>query len=216
MGYATIGSSVTFTKERKQKPQKYEKNKTIKAEKIRSQQRRLTFMRRRRLRADDVTVVEESALRKAIMGSVVGNIMEWYDVGVYAYVAVLIGKTFLPDATPSAQTLFSLGVFAVTFVARPLGGIVLGQLGDRLGRKEILAFTLLMMAAATFGIGILPPTSVLGVCAPILLITLKLVQGFSTGGEYAGASTFVTEYAPDKRRGFYAALLDWGLTWATP
>lgn len=166
--------------------------------------------RRRRLRADDVTVVEESALRKAIMGSVVGNIMEWYDVGVYAYVAVLIGKAFLPDATPTAQNLFSLGVFAVTFVARPLGGIILGQLGDRLGRKEILAFTLLMMAAATFGIGVLPPTSVLGICAPILLITLKLVQGFSTGGEYAGASTFVTEYAPDKRRGFYASLLDWG------
>ena len=134
----------------------------------------------------------------------------WYDVGVYAYVVVLIGRAFLPSASPSAQTLFSLGVFAVTFVARPLGGVILGQLGDRLGRKEVLAFTLMMMALATFGIGALPPASVLGIWAPILLICLKLVQGFSTGGEYAGATTFVTEYAPDKRRGFYAAMLDWG------
>ena len=180
-------------------------------ERIRREQRRLAWMRRRRrLRADDVTVVEESALRRAIMGSVVGNIMEWYDVGVYAYVAVLVGKAFLPEASESAQTLFSLGVFAVTFVARPLGGVILGQLGDRLGRKEVLAFTLMMMALATFGIGALPPASVLGIWAPILLICLKLVQGFSTGGEYAGATTFVTEYAPDKRRGFYAAMLDWG------
>lgn len=182
-----------------------------KVEKIRREQRRLAYMRRRRrLRADDVTVVEESALRRAIMGSVVGNIMEWYDVGVYAYVAVLVGKAFLPEASESAQTLFSLGVFAVTFVARPLGGVILGQLGDRLGRKEVLAFTLMMMALATFEIGALPPASVLGIWAPILLICLKLVQGFSTGGEYAGATTFVTEYAPDKRRGFYAAMLDWG------
>ena len=182
-----------------------------KVERIRREQRRLAYMRRRRrLRADDVTVVEESALRRAIMGSVVGNIMEWYDVGVFAYVAVLVGQAFLPNASGTAQNLFSLGVFAVTFVARPLGGVILGQLGDRLGRKEVLAFTLMMMALATFGIGILPPASVLGMWAPILLIGLKLVQGFSTGGEYAGATTFVTEYAPDKRRGFYAAMLDWG------
>ena len=182
-----------------------------KAERIRREQRRLAFMRRRRrLRADDVTVVEESALRKAILGSVVGNIMEWYDVGVYAYVAVLVGQAFLPAASDTTQNLFSLGVFAVTFIARPLGGVILGQLGDRLGRKEVLAFTLMMMAVATFGIGVLPPASVLGVWAPILLIALKLVQGFSTGGEYAGATTFITEYAPDKKRGFYASLLDWG------
>ena len=136
--------------------------------------------------------------------------MEWYDVGVYAYVVIFIGPAFLPGASDTAQNLFSLAVFAVTFVARPLGGVVLGQLGDRLGRKEVLAFTLMMMALATFGIGVLPPGAVLGVWAPVLLICLKLVQGFSTGGEYAGATTFITEYAPDKKRGFYAALLDWG------
>ncbi|MDY4677903.1 MAG: MFS transporter [Bifidobacterium tsurumiense] len=178
---------------------------------IRAERRRLALLRRRRrLRLDDVTVVQESALRKAIVGSVVGNLMEWYDVGVYGYVAVILGKVFLPDVEGHIQNLFSLGVFAVTFIARPLGGIILGQLGDRLGRKEVLAFTLLMMAGATFLIGVLPTYAAVGVIAPILLILLKLIQGFSTGGEYAGATTFITEYAPDKKRGFYASLLDWG------
>ncbi|MFR1472637.1 MAG: MFS transporter [Actinomyces urogenitalis] len=178
---------------------------------IRAERRRLRQLRqRRRLRVDDVTVVEESALKKAVLGSVVGNLMEWYDVGVYGYVAVILGKVFLPDVDGHIQNLFSLGVFAVTFIARPLGGVILGQLGDRLGRKEVLAYTLLMMAAATFLIGVLPTYAAAGVIAPILLIALKLVQGFSTGGEYAGATTFVTEYAPDKKRGFYASLLDWG------
>ena len=178
---------------------------------IRAERRRLRQLRqRRRLRVDDVTVVEESALKKAVLGSVVGNLMEWYDVGVYGYVAVILGKVFLPDVDGHIQNLFSLGVFAVTFIARPLGGVILGQLGDRLGRKEVLAYTLLMMAAATFLIGVLPTYAAAGVIAPILLIALKLVQGFSTGGEYAGATTFITEYAPDKKRGFYASLLDWG------
>ncbi|WP_404289316.1 MFS transporter [Glutamicibacter arilaitensis] len=169
------------------------------------------FFRKRRLKVEDVNVVDDSMLKKAIGGTVVGNLMEWYDVGVYGYLAVIIGKLFMPDTVdPAIRTLFSLGVFAVTFVARPLGGVILGQLGDRMGRQKILVFTLLMMALATFGIGILPDYSVWGVAAPILLVVLKLVQGFSTGGEYAGATTFITEYAPDKRRGFYASLLDLG------
>ena len=164
----------------------------------------------RRLTVDDVTVVDRPMLRRAVAGTVVGNLMEWYDIGVYGYLAVIIGRAFLPDASAGAQSLFSLGVFAVTFVARPLGGVVLGQLGDRLGRQRVLAFTLIMMAAATFLIGVLPDFSVIGIWAPILLIVLKLAQGFSTGGEYAGATTFITEYAPDKSRGFYASLLDLG------
>ncbi|WP_313812812.1 MFS transporter [Glutamicibacter sp.] len=167
--------------------------------------------KKQRLEVEDVNVVNDAMLKKAIGGTVVGNLMEWYDVGVYGYLAVIIGKLFMPDSVdPAIQTLFSLGVFAVTFVARPLGGIILGQLGDRMGRQKVLVFTLLMMAASTFGIGILPDYSVWGAAAPILLVVLKLIQGFSTGGEYAGATTFVTEYAPDKRRGFYASLLDLG------
>ncbi|GAA2188991.1 MFS transporter [Leucobacter alluvii] len=164
----------------------------------------------RRLTVDDVHIVDRPMLKRAIAGTVVGNLMEWYDIGIYGYLAVIIGRVFLPDASGGAQALFSLGVFAVTFVARPLGGVVLGQLGDRMGRQKVLAFTLIMMAAATFLIGVLPDYSVIGVFAPILLIVLKLAQGFSTGGEYAGATTFITEYAPDRTRGFYASLLDMG------
>ncbi|BDR55382.1 MFS transporter [Bombiscardovia apis] len=158
----------------------------------------------------DVTVVEKTTLKRAVAGTVVGNFMEWYDVGVYGYLAVTIGTVFLSDASPAIQRLFSLGVFAVTFIARPLGGIVLGQLGDRLGRQSILAFTLLSMSGATLLIGLLPGYETIGFWAPVLLILLKLAQGFSTGGEYAGASTMVTEYAPDRHRGFFASLLDVG------
>ncbi len=169
------------------------------------------FLRKRRLKVEDVNVVDDSMLKKAIGGTVVGNLMEWYDVGVYGYLAVIIGELFMPATLdPALKTLFSLGIFAVTFVARPLGGVILGQLGDRVGRQKILVFTLLMMALATFGIGILPDYSAWGIAAPILLVVLKLIQGFSTGGEYAGATTFITEYAPDKRRGYYASLLDLG------
>ncbi|OZG49220.1 MFS transporter [Bombiscardovia coagulans] len=164
----------------------------------------------KRLHLSDVTVVEKSTLQRAIAGTVVGNFMEWYDVGVYGYLAVTIGTVFLSDASATMQRLFSLGVFAVTFIARPLGGIVLGQLGDKVGRQKILAFTLLSMSAATLLIGLLPGYATIGFWAPVALIVLKLAQGFSTGGEYAGASTMVTEYAPDRHRGFFASLLDVG------
>ncbi|MCI1749722.1 MAG: MFS transporter [Acidipropionibacterium sp.] len=165
---------------------------------------------RRRLELSDVTIVDPPVLRKTIAGTIVGNLMEWYDIGVYGYLAVIIGRIFMPGGSATAQNLFSLGVFAVTFIARPVGGIVLGQLGDRAGRQKVLAFTLIMMASATFLIGVLPDYSKIGFWAPLLLIVLKLLQGFSTGGEYAGATTFLTEFAPDRHRGFLASLLDLG------
>ena len=164
----------------------------------------------RRLRLSDVTVVDKSMMRRAVSGMVVGNTMEWYDVGVYGYLAVTMGKVFLPTAEPAVQILFSLGVFAATYVARPLGGIVFGRLGDRLGRQKVLATTLILMATSTVLIGVLPAYGTIGVFAPVLLVVLKLAQGFSTGGEYAGATTLVTEYAPDRRRGFFASILDLG------
>lgn len=167
-------------------------------------------LRKRKLEVGDVNVVDKPMLKKAVAGMVVGNTMEWFDVGVYGYLAVTMGKVFLSDAASSVQIMFSLGVFAVTFVARPLGGVVFGRLGDKLGRQKILALTLIMMAASTFLIGVLPGYATIGFLAPVLLVLLKLVQGFSTGGEYAGATTFVSEYAPDKRRGFLASILDFG------
>jgi MHS family proline/betaine transporter-like MFS transporter len=162
------------------------------------------------LEVDDITVVKRSVLRQAVIGTVVGNLMEWYDVGVYGYLAVTIGQVFLSDAPATVQRLFSLSVFAITFIARPLGGLFLGSLGDRLGRQKVLSFTLLAMSGATFLIGVLPDFSHVGIWAPLALILLKLVQGFSTGGEYAGATTLITEYSPDRHRGFYSSLLDVG------
>jgi MHS family proline/betaine transporter-like MFS transporter len=165
---------------------------------------------RRRLREQDVTVVDGSMLRKTIGGTAVGNLMEWYDVGIYGYLAVTMGAVFLPAASSGVQILFSLGVFAATYVARPLGGIVCGRIGDRVGRQKVLSFTLVMMACSTFLIGLLPTYGVIGVAAPVLLVLLKIAQGFSTGGEYAGVTTFVAEHAPDRRRGWAASFLDFG------
>ncbi|HYI34500.1 MAG TPA: MFS transporter, partial [Glaciibacter sp.] len=120
------------------------------------------------------------------------------------------GPVFLPEADSTVQTLFLLGTFAATFLARPLGGIVFGWLGDRIGRQKTLAMTLILMVASTLTVGVLPGYTAIGIWAAVLLVLTKLVQGFSTGGEYAGAATFVSEHAPDKRRGFFTSLLDMG------
>ncbi|GAA1347301.1 MFS transporter [Falsarthrobacter nasiphocae] len=167
-------------------------------------------VRKRRIEQDDVNVVDKPTLKTAMGGTLVGNFMEWYDVGVYGYLAVTMGRLFLPEGSEAAQSLFGLATFAVTFIARPLGGVVFGHFGDKIGRQKILALTLIMMAASTAIIGILPTAATWGVWATGILILLKLIQGFSTGGEYAGATTFVSEYAPDKKRGFFASFLDLG------
>lgn len=164
----------------------------------------------RRLQESDVNVVNQPMLKKALGGTIVGNTMEWYDVGVFGYLITTMGPVFLPESDPTTQTLFLLGTFAATFIARPLGGVIFGWMGDTMGRQKILAATLMLMAASTFAIGLLPGYAQIGLWAAGLLVLLKIVQGFSTGGEYAGATTFVSEYAPDKRRGFFASFLDLG------
>jgi MHS family proline/betaine transporter-like MFS transporter len=165
---------------------------------------------RRRLKESDVNVVDQPMLKKALGGTIVGNTMEWYDVGVFGYLITTMGPVFLPEADKSVQTLFLLGTFAATFIARPLGGVLFGWLGDKIGRQKVLAATLMIMAASTFAVGLLPGYAQIGIWAAVLLVLFKVIQGFSTGGEYAGATTFVSEYAPDKRRGFFASFLDMG------
>jgi MHS family proline/betaine transporter-like MFS transporter len=167
-------------------------------------------LRRRRLKVSDVNVVDQPTLKKAVGGTIVGNTMEWYDVGVFGYLITTMGPVFLPEADKTVQTMFLLGTFAATFLARPLGGVFFGWLGDRVGRQKVLSATLILMAASTFAVGLLPGYAAIGIWAAVLLVFTKLVQGFSTGGEYAGATTFVSEHAPDKRRGFFASLLDMG------
>ena len=149
-------------------------------------------------------------LRRAIAASAMGNAVEWFDYGVYAYVAVNIGNAFFPSEDPAASTLSSLAVFAISFLIRPIGGLVWGPLGDRIGRRAVLATTIILMSLGTFAVGLLPGYATIGIWAPIGLIALRMLQGFSTGGEYGGAATFMAEYAPDDRRGFCGSFLEFG------
>ncbi|MGW1047801.1 MFS transporter [Streptomyces sp. NPDC001118] len=158
----------------------------------------------------DVTVTDPALVKRAVKAAALGNAMEWFDFGVYSYIAVTLGKVFFPTGNPTAQLLSTFGAFAAAFLVRPLGGMVFGPLGDRVGRQKVLALTMIMMAAGTFAIGLIPSYASIGVGAPLLLLAARLVQGFSTGGEYAGASTFIAEYAPDKKRGFFGSWLEFG------
>ncbi|RBP97278.1 MFS transporter [Bifidobacterium aemilianum] len=166
--------------------------------------------RRKRLKTTDVTVVPHDTLRQAISGTVVGNFMEWYDFGVYGYLAVTMTSVFTKGLPESMGLLVMLLGFAVSFLVRPLGGIVLGPLGDRVGRQKVLFFTMGMMAISTGLIGLLPTAAQIGPWAVLPLYFLKMMQGFSTGGEYAGATTYISEFSPDRKRGFYSAWLDLG------
>ncbi|MFF1641155.1 glycine betaine/L-proline transporter ProP [Streptomyces sp. NPDC058246] len=158
----------------------------------------------------EASVTDPLLVKRAVKAAALGNAMEWFDFGVYSYIAVTLGKVFFPSGNPTAQLLSTFGAFAAAFLVRPLGGMVFGPLGDRIGRQKILALTMIMMAAGTFAIGLIPSYATIGVGAPLLLLLARLVQGFSTGGEYAGATTFIAEYAPDKKRGFFGSWLEFG------
>lgn len=151
---------------------------------------------------------DRKTIRKAIAASALGNATEWYDYGAYGVVALYIAQHFFPP--DSGGTFWTYAFIAISFIARPFGGLVWGPLGDRVGRKHVLALTILLMSGSTFLIGVLPTYEQVGILAPILLALLRLVQGFSTGGEYGGAATFMAEYAPDKRRGQYGSFLEFG------
>jgi MFS family permease len=153
--------------------------------------------------------VPPGTLKRAIAASAIGNATEWFDYGIYAYGVTYISAALFPGNTEQA-TLFALATFAISFLVRPLGGLFWGPLGDRLGRKSVLALTILMMSGATLGVGLIPSYDTIGFWAPTLLIILRMVQGFSTGGEYGGAATFMAEYAPDKKRGFCGSFLEFG------
>ncbi len=161
------------------------------------------------LGSDEVTVVDPSSLRRAVAAAAVGNAVEWFDYSIYSFLAVTLGQVFFPG-DPSSQTIAVFGIFAAALAVRPIGGIVFGSLGDRIGRQKVLAATMLIMAGASFSIGVLPSYATLGIGASILLLVARLVQGFSTGGEYGGAMTFVAEHAPDKDRGLLASWLEFG------
>lgn len=162
------------------------------------------------LQIQDITVIDNSKLKKAITAAALGNAMEWFDFGVYGFVAYALGKVFFPTASPGIQTIAALATFSVPFLVRPIGGLFFGVMGDRFGRQKVLSLTIIIMAASTFCIGLIPSYNSIGIWAPVLLLLCKLAQGFSVGGEYTGAAIYVAEYAPDRRRGFLGSWLDFG------
>jgi Arabinose efflux permease len=159
------------------------------------------------------TEVDERTVRKAVGAAAMGNLVEWFDYGIYSYVVAYITLNLIPGGdSASAGPFYALAIFAVAYLVRPFGGIILGPLGDRIGRKKVLALTIVVMSGASFCIGLLPTYAMVGIIAPIMLILLRVIQGFATGGEYGGAAAFIAEYAPDKRRGFYCSFLELGTT----
>ncbi|GAA1859967.1 MFS transporter [Brevibacterium marinum] len=167
-------------------------------------------LKKKRLEADHCIVVEPRSIRTAIGGTTVGNFMEWFDFGVYGYLAVTMTSVFTEGMDRQMGLLVTLLGFAVSFLVRPLGGMVLGPLGDKVGRQKVLFFTMATMATATALIGVLPTAAQVGLWVIVPLYLLKMIQGFSTGGEYAGATTYVSEFSPDKSRGFWSSWLDVG------
>src|SRR5690625_3530436 len=145
--------------------------------------------------------------RKVVVASFIGNFVEWFDYGAYSYLAVVIAVVFFPSDNLTEGLVWTFALFADSFLVRPLGGFIWGHIGDRVGRRNALAWSILIMTASTVCIGLLPGALQIGVWAPALLLLFRLMQGFSASGEYAGASAYLVEYAPEGKRGMYAAVV---------
>jgi len=171
----------------------------------------MSIRRRRPSGARNDTRDADSAMRRDTAGTAIGNFMEWYDFGVYGYIATTIARVFYPGNSVSAVHLIAtFSTLAAAYVVRPLGGFVLGPLGDRIGRKRVLVITILLMAVGTTMSGLVPGYSTIGIWAPILLLVARIFQGLSTGGEFVGAMTYLVERAPDHKRGMMVGFLPLG------
>ncbi|MFC3452875.1 MFS transporter [Amycolatopsis speibonae] len=156
------------------------------------------------------TAEDPAALRRSIAAGAVGVFVHWFDWAAYAYLASTIAAVFFPAGDATAGLLAVFGVFAVSFGIRPVGALVFGPLGDRIGRKRTLSIVIFVMSGATLVIGLLPGYSTIGIAAPVLLVFLRLLQGFAAGGEFGSAASFLAEYAPRRRRGFGVSWLEVG------
>src|SRR5687768_2646790 len=156
--------------------------------------------------SEALAAAQTTPLRRVILSSLIGTTIEWYDFFLYGSAAALVfGHLFFPSDDPWTGTFLALGTYALGFVARPVGGIVFGHYGDRIGRKRLLMLSLMLMGVATVLIGLLPTYDQIGIWAPLLLILLRLVQGFAVGGEWGGAVLMVAEHGDAARRGFWAS-----------
>jgi len=155
--------------------------------------------------AADLPAGTGTQYRKAITAGVIGNVLEWYDFGVYGYLVPTISQLFFPSGDPVVSLLSTFAVFGVGFVMRPAGSILFGVYGDRHGRRKALSTVVFVMALATFAMGLLPTYGQLGVLAPALLVVVRLFQGLSAGGEWGGSTAYIVEFAPPARRGFFGS-----------
>lgn len=157
--------------------------------------------------------MEKKDMRRVLIASLVGSSIEWFDYFLYGTVAALVFNTmFFVSEDPSIGLILAYASFALAFFIRPLGGVIFSHIGDRIGRKKTLVLTLSLMGVATFGMGLLPTYYTIGIWAPILLITLRLVQGLGIGGEWGGAMLLAVEYAPKEQRGFFGSVPQMGVT----
>ncbi|MCC8249610.1 MFS transporter [Saccharothrix luteola] len=148
----------------------------------------------------------KKSFAKVVIASLIGTTIEWYDFFLYGSAAALVfNKLFFPQSDPLVGTMLAFLTYAIGFLARPLGGLVFGHFGDKLGRKKLLVLSLVLMGGATFAMGLLPTYAAIGVAAPLLLTLLRLVQGFALGGEWGGAVLIVSEHGSAERRGFWAS-----------
>src|ERR1700687_3823821 len=138
--------------------------------------------------------------RRVIAAGAIGNVLEWYDFAVYGYFAAAIGRAFFPQEDKVAQVLAAFGIFAVGFLMRPVGGALIGYIGDRFGRRRALTFSVAAMAIPTFLVALLPGYATIGLAAPVTLTLLRIVQGLSVGGEYTSSMVFLVEHSPPGRR----------------
>ena len=156
-------------------------------------------------------VTEPSVVRSAVRGASIGNTVEWFDFAIYGFLATYIAEKFFPSGDETAALLNTFAIFAAAFFMRPLGGFFFGPLGDRIGRQRVLALVILLMSGSTFAIGLVPSYNAIGVAAPVLLLLLRCLQGFSAGGEYGSGACFLAEYAGDRHRGFVVSFLVWSV-----
>ncbi|BBL80413.1 MFS transporter [Rubrobacter xylanophilus] len=164
------------------------------------------------LAAEAKAVGEGSTLRRVVFGALVGTALEWYDFFIYGTAAALVfGQLFFPGFSDVAGTMAAFATFGVAFLVRPLGGFIFGHMGDRIGRRETLIVTTLLMGLSTGLIGLLPTYEAIGVWAPVLLTLLRMCQGLGAGAEFGGASTLLAEHAPQGRRGFYCSFSQMGV-----
>ncbi|MER7014219.1 MFS transporter [Saccharopolyspora sp. NPDC000359] len=159
---------------------------------------------------DAVTQADPASLRRSVAAGAIGVFVHWFDWAVYAYLATTIATVFFPADNEVAGVLSVFAVFAVSFGIRPLGALVFGPLGDRIGRRRTLSIVIIVMSLATLVIGLLPGYGTIGMAAPVLLVAVRLVQGFAAGGEFGSAASFLAEYAPRARRGFGVSWLEVG------